>query len=208
MEGGRIEITLQWCLHVLIGIAIACGHVCSCTSWLSSWPLPPTRLPVLLGVGRPSSAWCSAWWLPYPPHLVDWDGKWPTLTLKQPLLLKGTNSWWEGASMFRIQLWQIRHLLYTTNVYGYRQWQTEWNVSPNIWKLRCQKKCINGNDHQMCRSQNQRAMNETRKEVVKNYADTIIYAIGPEILVPTMCCCNNYFHLTKQHLIPHSLFSG
>ena len=140
---------------------------------------------------------------------LDWDGKWPTLTLKQPLLLKGRNSWWgEGASMFRIQLWQIRQLLYTTNVYGYRQWQTEWNVSPNIWKLRCQKKCINGNDHQMCRSQNQRAMNETRKEVVKNYADTIIYAIGPEILVPTMCCCNNYFHLTKQHLIPHSLFSG
>ena len=35
--------------------------------------------------------------------------------------------------------------------------------------------------------QNQRAASETRKEVLKIYADMLIYALGPAKLVPTMC---------------------
>ena len=39
----------------------------------------------------------------------------------------------------------------------------------------------------MCRKQNQRATSETRKEVLKSYADMKIFAIVPTRLVPTMC---------------------
>jgi len=43
--------------------------------------------------------------------------------------------------------------------------------------------------YQPYRRRNQRATDETRKEVLKSYANMTIYAIGQARLVPTMCHC-------------------
>jgi len=39
----------------------------------------------------------------------------------------------------------------------------------------------------MCRRQNQRATNKTRKEELKVMLDMIFYAMGPARLVPAIC---------------------
>jgi len=55
---------------------------------------------------------------------------------------------------------------------------------------RTKRNLLTGNDHANVLNmlkQNQRAASETRKEVLKIYADMIIYAIGPARLVATMC---------------------